>query len=935
MWFLSGIFRPVYLLAEPVVSMADVHVRTDLDGTGRTGTIVVEVGVANAAARSARAQVEVLLRDPGASQRRPVGTGSVRVPPGGGATATIEVPVRDPAAWTAETPHLYEVVALLRAGAPGEEPPAAPNQVLRVRTGIRTIRIADGRLLVNGRPIMFRGVNRHDFDPDHGWVVPEHRYRDDLLAAKRLNINAIRCAHYPNPQLFYDLCDELGLYVIDECDLETHGVRRRNIPGDNPLWTAAVVDRMERMVLADRNHPSIVMWSLGNEAGLGGPGGGNFARMRAAAEALDGTRPYHYEGDHQPGVSDVVSRMYSTAEQMAALGRQEALSFGMTTRITNRFFTDDKPISPEWIADRPVMLCEFAHAMENSLGNFAEYIEVFHAHPNQLGGFIWDFVDQSIRRPGPDGSPRWHYGGDFGETPNHRYFCNNGILGPDRAEHPSAREVFWGYRCLVVGAESLPEGRFTLANRFSFLDAADFDPVLELRRDGALVATHALDPVPAAPGTQVPWRVPQVAAAVASGLPGELIVRLVLCQRGETPWAPAGTPVAFDEFVLAAPMAAARATGSAEPRPPFGPATAEPAAVASVRGLGRAAARGLGTVGRAAELAGRPGRIGARALHAAADGAQRAAAVRLPTPGLARPGSSRGAPGSAATVRCREDDSGWTVRTRRSTFRIDRRTGHLVSWVVEGAEVLRAPLRPNHWRALTDNDRGFGNIDRRLQHVVVDPAWRDALVQVTDAHTHLGRNGLTVGVGLASPLFGSGLLRYTFGEDGSVEVHHSLVPLRDMYRIGLTLRLADVQRVRWYGKGPHENYIDRNRGAFTAIHELPIAELPHHYVRPQENGNRTEVRWLEAISTERVLRVADATGAHLGFTAWPWTQEHLDAVEHDHELVAGPLVTLNVDRRQRGVGGDLPGVAALLPQYTIPAGERQEVTARFSVRSPD
>jgi beta-galactosidase len=141
--------------------------------------------------------------------------------------------------------------------------------------------------------------------------------------------------------------------------------------------------------------------------------------------------------------------------------------------------------------------------------------------------------------------------------------------------------------------------------------------------------------------------------------------------------------------------------------------------------------------------------------------------------------------------------------------------------------------------------------------------------------------------------------------------------------------------VRWYGKGPHENYIDRNRGAFTAIHELPIAELPHHYVRPQENGNRTEVRWLEAISTERVLRVADATGAHLGFTAWPWTQEHLDAVEHDHELVAGPLVTLNVDRRQRGVGGDLPGVAALLPQYTIPAGERQEVTARFSVRSPD
>ena len=503
MWFLSGIFRPVYLVAEPVVTMADVHVRTDLHESSGDGTLVAEVTVANSGARPVDAQVALLLREPGGAARWPAGTAVVRVPADGEAMARIEVPVPEAATWTAETPNLYEVVALLRATTPGGDPPAEPSQVLRVRTGIRTLRIADGQLLVNGSPITFHGINRHDFDPDHGWAVPEHRYREDLLAAKRLNINAIRCAHYPNPQLLYALCDELGLYVIDECDLETHGVRRRNVPGDNPLWTAAVVDRMERMVLADRNHPSIVMWSLGNEAGLGGPGGGNFARMRAAADALDGTRPYHYEGDHQPGVSDVVSRMYSTAEQMAALGRHEPLSFGVATRVTNQLFTDDKPITTELIGDRPVMLCEFAHAMENSLGNFAEYIEVFHAHRNQLGGFIWDFADQSIRRPAPDGGSRWHYGGQFGERPNHRYFCNNGILGPDRAEHPSAREVFWGYRPLVVEAVAPREGRFALANRFAFLDADGFDPVLEVRRDGALVATHALDPVHVPAGGRV------------------------------------------------------------------------------------------------------------------------------------------------------------------------------------------------------------------------------------------------------------------------------------------------------------------------------------------------------------------------------------------------------------------------------------------------
>jgi beta-galactosidase/beta-glucuronidase len=925
MWFLSGIFRPVHLVAEPVVTMADVHVRTDLDVTG-DGALVAEVTVGNAGDQTVEAQVDLLLRDPGGASRRPAGTTMVTVPAGGEAVARIGVDIPGAATWTAETPNLYEVVALLRATTPGGDPPSGPSQVLRVRTGIRSVRIADGQLLVNGHPIMFHGINRHDFDPDHGWAVPEHRYREDLLAAKRLNINAIRCAHYPNPQLLYDLCDELGLYVIDECDLETHGVRRRNVPGDNPTWTAAVVDRMERMVLADRNHPSIVMWSLGNEAGSGGPGGGNFARMRAAADALDGTRPYHYEGDHQPGVSDVVSRMYATAEQMAALGRHEPLTFGLATRVTNQLFTDDKPITAELIGDRPVMLCEFAHAMENSLGNFAEYVEVFHAHRNQLGGFIWDFADQSIRRPGPDGLPRWHYGGQFGERPNHRYFCNNGILGPDRTEHPSAREVFWGYRPLAVEAVAPQEGRFALANRFAFLDAHAFDPVLEVRRDGALVATHALEPVRAAAGTRVPWDIPQVARLAADSSPGELVVRVVFCHREATPWAAAGSPIAFDELELAPPPPRLLGAGSAT-------AGREAPAVATAREVGRSVASGIELAGRAAELAGRPGRLGGRALTSVGGGLRRLSAAGLPVADLDARGPRRGDAGSAATVRLAEDPRGWAVHTQRSTIRVERSTGHLVSWVVDGSEVLAAPLRPNHWRALTDNDRGYGNIDARLQHVLVDPAWRDVEVRVLRASTRTGRLGVSISLALVSPLFGSGLLRYDVAEDGSVEVHHGLVPVRDMFRIGLTLRLPDVSGVRWYGKGPHENYIDRNRGAITAVHELPIEQLPHHYVRPQENGNRTEVRWLEALAPDRVVRVEDVTGERLGFTAWPWTQEHLDAVEDDHDLVAGSEVTLNIDRRQRGVGGDLPGVAALLPQYTIRAGEHHEVVARFSVHA--
>ena len=261
MWFLSGIFRPVYLLAEPTVSMTDVVVRTGLDRTGLDradlrGTITAEVTVENTTLDAVQVGVDVLLRGPSDAARGPAGTARTTVPAHGRRVVALTIDVPDPALWSAEAPNLYEVVAVLRPHELGFELPqvrqlepelsqdAGGAQVLAVRTGIRELEIAGGQLLLNGVPIQFHGVNRHDFDPDHGWAVPEHRYREDLLIAKRLNINAVRCSHYPNPQRFYDLCDELGLYVIDECDLETHGVRKRKVPGDDPTWTAAVVDRM-------------------------------------------------------------------------------------------------------------------------------------------------------------------------------------------------------------------------------------------------------------------------------------------------------------------------------------------------------------------------------------------------------------------------------------------------------------------------------------------------------------------------------------------------------------------------------------------------------------------------------------------------------------------------------------------------------------------
>ena len=499
--------------------------------------------------------------------------------------------------------------------------------------------------------------------------------------------------------------------------------------------------------------------------------------------------------------------------------------------LTDHFFTDDKLLTPELLAGRPVLLCEYAHAMENSLGNFAEYIDVFYQYPNLAGGFIWDYIDQSIRRRTPAGD-QWLYGGDFGDSPTHRYFCANGILAADRHEHPSAREVHWGYRNLVVEEVDAAVGHYRLTNRHSFTDAGRFTPVVEVRQHGDLVRRSELAPVTLDPWASRQWEVPE--AIPPQG--GDVVIRFTFATREDAPGMPAGTVVAFDEFEIA----------------------------------------------------------------------------RMPS----RPTAH----GRVPTV------AGMVVTAGRVRLEFDPQDGSLASWRVDGQEVLTGPLRRNYWRALTDNDRGFGNFDVRLQRLLVDTSWRDPSVRVHRSASGRVGEAVRIAFALRSRQFSRALLRYDVLPDGSFEAHHELVPHKPMVRLGFALRLPEVQHVRWYGKGPHENYIDRNHGAWTAIHDLPLADLGHDYMRPQENGNRTRVRWVEAVTGSGTLRADDVTGDLLGFTAWPYTQEALDAAEHIHELTRTREVTLNVDRQQRGVGGDIPGVAALLPPYRMPAGSRYAVT---------
>jgi beta-galactosidase len=443
MWWLPGIFRSVTLLQRPEGGLDDVFVHADYDHV--TGEGVLRVS----------SSVEATV----------TGLGLVDVPTG----ETHRIAAVRP--WSPEDPALYDITV------------STPAETITVRVGFRTVAIADGLLTVNGRRIQLHGVNRHEFHPDLGRVVPLDVVRSELELMKRHHINAIRTSHYPPAPAVLDLCDELGFWVIDECDLETHGfqlVGWRGNPSGDPRWRDACLDRIARMVERDKNHPSVIMWSLGNEAGTGA----NLAAMASWARSRDGSRPIHYEGDRDCEYVDVYSRMYADHAECASIGRSPG---------------------------PPFILCEYAHAMGNGPGGLAEYQEIFDSYPRCQGGFVWEWIDHGIRLT-PDGREFFGYGGDFGEPVHDGHFVIDGLVFPDRTPSPAMAELAAAYAPVRI---SLDDGRLTVRNRYTYRDLSHV----------TLSWSHGTIPLPAvAAGETVQIPLPPLAGTVTATTAGGLVV---------------------------------------------------------------------------------------------------------------------------------------------------------------------------------------------------------------------------------------------------------------------------------------------------------------------------------------------------------------------------------------------------------------------------
>ncbi|MGK4905190.1 glycoside hydrolase family 2 TIM barrel-domain containing protein [Streptomyces albus] len=804
---LSGIFRDVYLYSVPRVHLHDVEVRTALDEalTGAELTVDARVRDTTGGTAGSRTVSGVVYDARGRQVDTGPLTGRVTPPAGGIAEVRLTGSVRRPALWSAESPSLYTLVLTVRG------PDGRRTETHRVRFGFRKLTFGPGKLEINGKPLVFAGTNRHETDPVHGQAVPEATMLRDIELMKQHNINAVRTSHYPNAPRWLELCDEFGLYVVDEANLETHGVRD-SLPGSLPEWAEACLDRARSMVERDKNHACVVMWSLGNEAGRGD----TFRKMADWIHRRDATRPVHYEGMNE--VADVESRMYAPPSEVEKYG------------------ASGNP--------KPFLLCEYAHSMGNSTGNLKEYWDVFEKYPNLHGGFIWDWVDQTIRKPVPGDPSRSYlsYGGDWVPGyPTDGNFCCNGIIRSDREAEPELHEVKHIYQRIAFSGPKAADGEVELTNKQLFTGLDGYELRWEVTRDGERVQHGTVRPPATGPGATGTVRLP--VRRPARPVPGaEYWLNLSLVLRRGTSWAKAGHEVAAGQFQLKEWQV---------------PAAAEPD------------------------------------------------------------------DGGLPPVEYEESGRTVTVTGRDFSLTLDTSTGTLTGFRHKGVLLLSEGPVPNFWRGPTDNDIGRGFHKTAA-------TWKKAgsgrtVVEVTVERESRSRVTLTVRCALpTSPARSSYTTVFTVRGDGEVRVAHTLEPgkgLPDLPLVGALLTLPPGRETfTWYGRGPQENYWDRRAGAFVGRHRSTVTDRFTPYVRPQECGNVTDVRWGEVTGRDGAgLRVTTEPGDRLELSALHHTPDDLDGPRHPHELTPRKETVLAVNHRQMGLGGNDSWGAAPLERYLLHA----------------
>lgn len=805
-WRFTGIAREVYLYARPQAHIADLFITPDLVNNYQDGTLEVKLNAVGAKSET----VMFSLKD---KEGKEVAAQTAKV--GGNGEVKVNFDIKNPLKWTAETPNLYTLYTTLMDGKQVAE-------VVPQRVGFRKVEIKNAQVLVNGQPVLFKGANRHELDPVTGYVVSMDRMLEDIRVMKELNINAVRTCHYPNDPRWYELCDIYGIYMVAEANIESHGMGYGDKTlAKEPTYEKAHLERNESNIKIYKNHPSIIFWSVGNEAGYGP----NFEKAYDLVKAYDPSRPCQYEQAGQNGKTDIFCPMY--------------YDYGGC----DKYSQGDNP--------RPLIQCEYAHAMGNSMGGFKEYWDMVRKYPKYQGGFIWDFVDQGLRVKNKQGKTIYAYGGDFGRYPtsDHNFNCN-GIINPDRKPNPHANEVRYYYQNIWATAKDLKAGEVEVYNENFFKSLDDVELQWTLESEGKVLANgrNALD---------IPAQQKRVVKLDGYSLPadvkGEVVLNLDFVLKKAEPMLDAGYAVAREQFVV---------------NPYTFPTMESVLAVTS-------------------------GKYDTRKVE-------------------------------------KEEKVAWvTLSAGNTSVTFNHWNGWIDYLDVDGKPMLEEgyAITPDFWRAPTDNDYGAGT--QRKLHAWKNPEMKMKSFKVVENE---GKAEKGVEVVYDMPSVEATLtMTYTLTPAGELVVNEAMTVNKDakhkpeLMRYGMQLVMPKAYNMlTYYGKGPGENYIDRNNGDRLGVYDAKVADQYWGYVRPQESGNKTEVRYWQ---------VKDENGKGLEFYSFaPMECSTLNYLASDlddgwdknaHQSHSGDLTprdfsVVKLAARQRGLACVNSWGAIPLEQYRMP-----------------
>ena len=798
----TGVARDCYLYARNKKRIDDIRVVPDLDAEYKSGSLTVNLSLKGNTA------VSLELLD---AANKTVATAEVK---GAGKQSSV-IRVDNPNKWTAETPYLYTLRATLKEG-------NKVTEVVPLKVGFRKIELKNSQLLVNGQPVLIKGADRHEMDPDGGYVVSRERMIQDIQIMKKFNLNAVRTCHYPDDSFWYDLCDKYGIYVVAEANLESHGMGYDEATlAKVPSFKKTHLERNQRNVQRNYNHPSIIFWSLGNEAGYGS----NFEAAYDWVKKEDPSRAVQYERSGYEGKTDIHCPMY--------LNYKDCI----------KYCEDDSKT-------KPLLQCEYAHAMGNSEGGFKEYWDLVRKYPKYQGGFIWDFVDQSCRWTGKNGKMIYAYGGDFNRfDASDNNFCDNGLISPDRVPNPHMYEVGYFYQNIWTTAADLKAGELNVYNENFFRDLSAYALEWEVMKNGIVVRTGRVDNLNVAPQQTAKIKLDLGKTCACA----EWLLNVKYVQKQREGLIPAGHIVAKDQLVLN------------EYKAP------------------------------------------AMTLQNVTDMNIQTALPRI------------------------DDANSQCVMIEGENFNIQfaKADGFMDKYMVDGLDMIKegAKLTPNFWRAPTDNDFGAG-----LQQKYA--VWKNPKFKLASLKSEMKDGLAVVSAEYEMPSVSAGTklqLTYEINNRGAVKVNQKLVAekgakVANIFRFGMQMVMPkSFENISYYGRGPVENYIDRKCATELGVYNQTVTDQFYAYIRPQENGNKTDIRWWKLLN-EAGRGLQFVAEAPFSASALHYTIESLDSglekkQEHSNEVEPADLTNFLIDKVQMGLGCVDSWGAIPREEYMLPYGD--------------